>query len=113
MKEVTEDRGQCPAMAIAAVMDIEKRNKANKPNFTAAQIAVAEQVRTLAIEAHKDGGKVYPINYRVKELTVKVGGARERDKLSAGWPALEAYCTKHNVVKKVTSATGSWIYVIK
>lgn len=112
MKEVDEKRGTLPSNPCAAAMDIDRRNKENKALWTGAQIAKAHKLRELAIEAHKDGGKVYPPNFRKTEINVKVAGARTRDKSSAGWPALDAYCTKHGIVRKVTP-NGSWIYSFK
>ncbi len=111
MKELIEDRGNSPANPFAAIVDIEERNAANEGNFSAALKQRAEKLRKLAAEAHKDSGRTFAPNYRAKDIRIKVEGARPRDKLSAGWPALEEYCDKHGVEKHVTK-TG-WIYVIK
>ena len=110
MKITDDDRGQGPQNPFAAVADIRRRNAENSGNFTQAKKDLAVELRALAIEAHQ--AQVYPPNYRVTEITVKVEGYRARDKLRPEYDKLVAFCDKHKIDARLTAAS-SMIYIIK
>lgn len=113
MKIVIDDeRGNGPADAYAAILDIKRRNAENECNFTQAQKDLAHRIRELAQAAHIYG-KVYTPNFRQTKIAIKVAGYRSRDKLSAEYAVLDAACIANGVTARLTNNNTTIIYEIK
>lgn len=107
MKIEDDGRGNCPGNPIAAVLDIEARNKANIGNFTAAQKQLAQRLNVLVAAAYNC--KTYPPNYRGKEITVKAENWHRQ--VEPQYTQLVAFCDANNIKCRRTK-TSADIFVI-
>ncbi len=111
MNVIDDGRGTQATNPVGVILNIKERNAENEGNFTAAQKKLADRLRALMQEVHKDG-TVYAPNYRKTLISVKASQARARDKLNPGWEALDKFVTDNNVEVR-QMASGARVYAIK
>lgn len=90
--------------ALAAVLDIQRRNKENRDDYSPESVAIAERARELASAAYSRS-KTY-LNYRAKFIAVKVESVQTADKIQHydRILELEQYCAANNIkVKQMRS----------
>ncbi len=106
MKIVEDERGGHSG-GVAAVLDIERRNKENKGLFSAEQIALATKLSIMVVAAHNC--RVFSPNYRETKIAVKAENWRKSCQPEYG--KLKEFCDTNGITCRRT-ASGADIFEI-
>jgi len=107
MKIIDDDRGG-HAGGVAAILDIEERNKANKCLFTPAQLALATQLSIRVAAAYNC--RTFSPNYRETKIAVKAENWRKS--CQPEYSQLTRFCDANGITCRRT-ASGADIFEVK